>query len=263
MLRFCSAVGFVLLVTGAAVADAQDAALSPPVGTAGDRRCDQDNPAVDAQAPPGQYPACSPPAAPAATTNPKRILGLIPSFTTADDTSGNRIRLTPHQKYALALDQMFDVSAHVGNLLQAGIQQATSGQPHYTSEPFGKRLVAAEADQITSCLFIYGAFPTLLHDDPRYFRRMEGTPISRTWYAVSRTFVSRTDRGVHTFNTSQLAGQFAQVSLSNIYYPRQDRTLSGTFTNWAIQLAYNSAFNVVKEFYPDLVARFHHHTRTS
>jgi len=263
MRRLYSAVGFVLLVSGPGVAHAQDATPSSLVGaSASDRQCDQDDAAVDGPALSSTPRGCSPPAAPAATTSPKRILGLIPNFTTADDTSLNRVRLTPTQKYVLALDQMFDVSAHAGNVLQAGIQQATAGQPHYTGEAFGKRLAAAEADQITSCLFIYGVLPTLLHDDPRYFRRMNGTPISRTWYAVSRTFVSRTDGGEHTFNTSQLAGQLAQASFSNIYYPRQDRTLSGAFTNWAIQLAYNSAFNVVKEFYPDVMAKLHHRTMT-
>jgi hypothetical protein len=51
----------------------------------------------------------------------------------------------------------------------------------------------------------------------------------------------------------------AQAGLSNLYYVQQDRTVSGTFTNWAIQLAYNSAFNVLKEFYPDLLAKLPHH----
>jgi len=167
--------------------------------------------------------------------------------------------LTARQKYILALDQMFDFSAHAGNVLQASIGQAVSGQPHYTTAAFGKRLLAAEGDQITSCFFIYGAFPSVLHDDPRYFRRVEGPPLARTWYAVSRTFVARTDNGARTVNTSQLAGQFAQASLSNLYYPDQDRTVTGTLANWAIQLAYNSAFNVLKEFYPDIAAKLHRH----
>jgi hypothetical protein len=88
---------------------------------------------------------------------------------------------------------------------------------------------------------------------------VDGPPISRAWYAVTRTFVGRTDRGAATFNVPQLLGQFGQASLSNAYYPRQDRTVGGTVVNWAVQLAYNSAFNVVKEFYPDVVARMHRH----
>jgi hypothetical protein len=194
--------------------------------------------------------------------SPKRILGIIPNFTTTDDTFQESGPLAPHNKFVLGFDQMFDVSAHLGNLLQAGVQQATAGQPHYVVDSFAKRLAAAEVDQISSCLFIYAVLPTLLRTDPRYFRRQEGPAASRAWYAVSRTFVARTDAGAHVLNTPQLAGQLTQAGLSNLYYPEQDRTWQGTMTNWAIQLAYNSAFNVVKEFYPDVVARLHHHHMT-
>jgi hypothetical protein len=191
--------------------------------------------------------------------SPKRILGIIPNFTTTDDTFQDSGPLAAHHKFVLAFDQMFDVSAHLGNLFQASIQQATGGQPHYAADAFGKRLAAAEADQISSCLFIYGALPSVLHTDPRYFRREAGPATSRAWYAVTRTFVTRRDDGARVMNVPQLAGQLAQAGLSNVYYPEQDRTVSGTMTNWAIQLAYNSAFNVLKEFYPDVVARFHRH----
>ena len=88
---------------------------------------------------------------------------------------------------------------------------------------------------------------------------MEGKPLSRAWYAVSRTFGARADSGAPTLNTSQLAGQLAQASLSNLYYPHQDRTATGTLANWAVQLAYNSAFNVLKEFYPEVAAKLHRH----
>ena len=53
-----------------------------------------------------------------------------------------------------------------------------------------------------------------------------------------------------------------QAELSTLYYPPVDRTARGTMTNWAIQLVYNSAFNVLKEFYPDLLAKLRHHGLT-
>jgi hypothetical protein len=246
------------LVIYPVAAPAQGATTAPPQSPATNHQCEQETPANDPQSPIRRA-ECSPSVATAAPTNPKRILGLIPNFTTTDESVANRVPLRARQKYTLALEQMFDISAHAGNLLQASIQQAVSGQPHYRKDAFGRRLIAAESDQITSCLFIYGILPSLLHDDPRYFRRVEGTPISRTWYAVSRTFVTRTDRGSPALNTSQLAGQFAQASLSNLYYPHQDRNATGTLANWAVQLAYNSTFNILKEFYPDVAAKLHRH----
>jgi hypothetical protein len=254
---FGRVVVILLITSGPTVVLAQS--VDPGAASSQSQPCDGEPPSKDAPA------GCSTPTAPpspAAPSNPKRILGIIPNFTTTDDTFQNRGPLAPHQKFILAFDQTFDISAHVGNLLQAVVEQATGGIPHYTSVSFGKRFAAAEADQLTSCTFIYGVFPALLHADPRYFRRDEGSIASRVGYAVSRTFVSRNDAGAHVLNASQLAGQFAQSGLSNLYYPRQDRTVGATMKNWAIQLGYNSVFNLLKEFYPDLIAKFHHHAMT-
>jgi hypothetical protein len=216
-------------------------------------------PQIYGQTADGNAGAPSKPAAATPPSEPKRILDLIPNFTTTDDVAGKQAPLTTRHKFVLAFDQSFDISAHLGNLLQASIQQASNGQPHYHSISFGKRMAAAEADQITSCMFIYGVFPTLLHADPRYFRRDSGSAKSRLWYAVSRTFVSRNDEGHKIFNVPQLAGQLVQAGLSNLYYPPQDRGVNGTMMNWGMQLGYNSAFNVVKEFYPDVIEALHRH----
>ena len=42
------------------------------------------------------------------------------------------------------------------------------------------------------------------------------------------------------------------------YYPDQDRSASGVFENWGINLAYNSAYNILKEFYPDFLRLVSH-----
>jgi len=158
---------------------------------------------------------------------------------------------------------MFDISAHVGNLIQSSVQQATNGEPHYGEGwgAFGERFAASEGDQYSSSFFIYGFFPAVLHDDPRYFRRGHGSVGSRLWYAATRTIITRTDAQTPTFNAPQVLGQFAQAGLSNLYYPRQDRTVKGTFTGWGINLAYNSMYNILKEYYPDFLRKLKRHSR--
>jgi hypothetical protein len=55
-------------------------------------------------------------------------------------------------------------------------------------------------------------------------------------------------------------GQLLQQGISTSYYPQQDRTASGVFQNWGINLAYNSAYNTLKEYYPDFLrVVFHRH----
>ena len=195
--------------------------------------------------------------------NPKRILGIIPNFQTTNDKSALPKALTGKEKYILAYHQMFDISAHLGNALQAGVQQATDGQPHY-GEGYGayaERFAAAEGDQYTSSFMIYGFLPSILHDDPRYFRRGHGSPLSRIWYAATRTVITRTDAQTPTFNAPQIFGQLVQAGISNAYYPKQDRNIDGTFKGWGINLGYNCGYNVLKEFYPDLLHLFHRHSK--
>jgi hypothetical protein len=212
--------------------------------------------APPATSPPSQAtPADAKPDAPKPQESPKRILGIIPNFQTTNDQDLHPKPLTSKEKYVLAYHQMFDISAHFGNLIQSSVQQATNGEPHYGEGwgAFGERFAAAEGDQYSSSFFIYGFLPAVFHDDPRYFRRGHGSPGSRIWYALSRTVITRTDAQTPTFNAPQVLGQFAQAGISNLYYPSQDRTIKGTFTGWGTNLAYNSMYNLLKEYYPDFL----------
>lgn len=186
---------------------------------------------------------------------PKRIFGIIPNFVTRNDTPAERRPLTVKEKYALAWHQSVDISAHFGDAFQAALQQAGDSEPHYGQGwgAYAERLGAAEADQATSSFFVYGFLPHVLHEDPRYFRR-PGRPVSyRLMYAVTRTVITRKDSGHVTFNTPQVAGFLLQQGISTAYYPERDRTVGAVFQNWAISLAYRSAYNVLREFYPDLL----------
>ena len=194
--------------------------------------------------------------------NPKRILGIIPNFQTKNDDPANQQPLTVKQKFTLEFHQTVDFSAHLGNLFQAALQQASNTQPHYGEGwgPFAERFGAAEADQVTSAFFMYGFLPSILHDDPRYFRRAKGPVLSRIYYAATRTVISRKDSGDPTFNIPLVAGFLLQQSISTAYYPPEDRTVGRVFQNWGTSLAYNSAYNELKEFYPDLIRIvFHRH----
>jgi hypothetical protein len=195
--------------------------------------------------------------------NTKRILGFIPNFQTKDDIPQNQAPLTPREKYILAYHQTVDFSAHVGNAFQAALQQASNGQPHYGQGwgPYAQRFGAAEADQVTSAFFIFGFLPHVLKADPRYFRKRYGSPWLRIRYAATRTVITRTDAGGRTFNTPQVLGQLLQQGISTAYYPERDRSASSVIEDWGINLAYNSAYNILKEFYPDFIRVVFHRRR--
>jgi hypothetical protein len=192
---------------------------------------------------------------------PKRIFWIIPNFMTANDQPENKGPLTDKEKFNIAWHQFWDFSAHFGNVIQAGISQAANGLPHYGQGwgPFGERYAAQEGDQFTGSMLIYGVIPSVLHQDPRYFRRGRGSTWSRIGYAMSRVVIARTDAGKATVNVSQLVGQLGQASISMLYYPKEDRRLEGVLSGWAINQGYNIGWNQLKEFTPDLFALMKRH----
>jgi hypothetical protein len=194
---------------------------------------------------------------------PKRIFWIIPNFMTTNDQPENQGPITPKQKFNIAWHQFFDESAHFGNALQAAISQAADGIPHYGQGwgPFGERYLAQEGDQFTGSFIIYGILPTVLHEDPRYFRKGRGSALSRIAYAASRVLIARTDSGKPTFNTCEVFGQLGQAGISLTYYAKQDRDVHGLFLGWAVNQTYNVGWNQLKEFTPDLNAFLRRHSR--
>lgn len=195
---------------------------------------------------------------------PKRIFWIIPNFMTYNDQPENQGPLTSKQKYNIAWHQFWDMSAHFGNILQAGISQAANAIPHYGQGwgAFGERVAAQEGDQFTGSFLIYGILPSVLHDDPRYFRKGRGKAWKRVAYAASRVVICRTDSGNSTFNVPSVFGQLGQATISAYtYYPKQDRQLSGVFSGWAINQGYNIGWNQLKEFTPDLSAYMRRHSK--
>jgi hypothetical protein len=222
----------------------------------------------DSQAQAGANPQSDPAAGkssdPTSAPPPKPMLGITPYFENTNDMLANRRPLTVREKYILSLHQSFDVNEHIINAFQAALQQAANGQPHYGQGwgAYGERFAASEGDQITSSVLIYGVLPSILHEDPRYFRRSRGSMISRMWYAANRTFVTRRDNGTSGFNNSEIFGQLISCGISTSYYPPQDRTVSRVFSNWAVNLGGNSVYNMLSEYYPDVVrGLFHRHPK--
>jgi hypothetical protein len=98
-------------------------------------------------------------------------------------------------------------------------------------------------------------FPTLLRQDPRYFRRGSGTGWSRFGYAVEQIFLTRSDSGRVQFNYSEIAGNSVAVAISNAYYS-DNRTATEGVSKLGMQLGVDMAANILKEFWPDLQRKF-------
>ena len=187
---------------------------------------------------------------------PQRILGVVPQFTVTDIKNARPLK--PSQKFGLFARSAFDPVQFAIVGVQAGISQATNSFSAYGqgAEGFGKRYGAAFADQASSGFWGTFVYPSLLKQDPRYFRLGEGSFSKRTSYAVSRVFVTHADQGGKPFNFSGIMGALTAGGISNAYYPSQDRGVGLTFSRTGIALGYTMAGYVFNEFWPDIHHKF-------
>ena len=103
-----------------------------------------------------------------------------------------------------------------------------------------------------------GLYPSLFHQDPRYFRRSEGSGWSRFRYAVGQTLLTHGDSGRTQINWSEMIGNSSAVAISNAYYA-DNRTASNAVSKLGMQIGVDMAANVLKEFWPDLMRNFSRH----
>jgi len=197
---------------------------------------------------------------PAADEPEGRILGIIPNNKTVPHKTVSPLNfpseepLTARKKFGLAFKDTTDPFTVVLAAFYAGIAQWQNDFPTYGQggTGFGKRFGAAFADQGVGNYLTEAILPALLHEDPRYFRMGTGLKRKRIVYALSRTVITRTDRGTNRFNYSDIVGNGIAAGISNLYYPSSERTVGETSERFAVQIVSDSAFNILLEFWPDM-----------
>ncbi len=186
----------------------------------------------------------------------KRILGIVPNYRTAPSLV-NYEPLTSGEKFKIASEDAFDRGTIALAAFFAGESQLTNANRSFGQggAGYGKYFGASYADFAIGDYMTEGVFPTLLHQDPRYFRRGTGSKWSRMGYAMGQIFWTHRDSGGTQFNYSEIAGNAAAVAISNAYYV-DNRTAGDAVSKLGMQLGVDMAANVLKEFWPDLQRKF-------
>ena len=186
-------------------------------------------------------------------TKEDRLFWVIPNYRTVDEQR-SIAAITAKEKLTIAVRDSFDPYAFPVAGFFAGIAQAEDEYPSWGqgTAGFEKRYFGALADQTVSNMMSEAVFPILLHQDPRFLRLGRGGILHRMGYAASRIFITRGDGGDSQFNASEFGGNAVMAIGSNLYTPRQDRSVGGTASKWGIQLGIDMVFNVFQEFWPDI-----------
>jgi hypothetical protein len=252
-----------------------------PAGTS-DKKSDTGStpPATTAPAKSGQDSANAGSQGKNAGTSNDRLFLALPNFLTLEN--GSHVPpLTPGQKFKVVARGTFDKVEFPWYGALSGISQAENSEPGYGQgwEGYAKRYGSAFADGTIENFMVGAVFPSLLHQDPRFFQTSKGGFKHRAGYAVSRIFVTQTDSGHSQFNYSEILGSALSATIStNTYHPRafittrynpstgmltyvhnaSDRTLPNTLSVWGTQVGYDTITIVIKEFWPDVRRKFSH-----
>jgi hypothetical protein len=188
----------------------------------------------------------------------KRVFGVLPNYRTADGTVPFQ-PITTKQKFTIATKDSFDYPVLGTTALFTGLSQLEGSDNRTYGQGvkgFAERYGISYVDQVVGNFFPEAIAPTLFHMDPRYFRKVYGSKKSRFLYAADHIFISKNDKGVTTFNYSEIVGN-AMASVTTFAYHPHERTLGDFVYQWGFTyIMADMIGQELKEFWPDVKRHF-------
>jgi hypothetical protein len=186
----------------------------------------------------------------------KHILGIIPNFRTSPTLNPYQ-PISAGEKFKIARQDSFDRGTFLLAAAFAGVDQLSNDNRAYGQgvEGYAQYLGAEYANFVIGNYMTEGVFPTILHQDPRYFRRGKGSGLSRLGYAMGQIFWTHQDSGKMNFNFSEIFGNATAVAISTSYY-KDNRTAHEAASSEGLQVGVDMATNILKEFWPDFDHKF-------
>ncbi|HZU25754.1 MAG TPA: hypothetical protein VFA04_09535 [Bryobacteraceae bacterium] len=236
-LRFPTALAIVGLLPLCAIAQQQQQASPPP----------QPPPHTD------EKPTDKPP-----EPTDKRIYGVLANYRTAGAMAVYQ-PITTRQKFKIAAGDSFSWNIFLLSGAFAGLAQLEGTNPsfHQGLKGYAHYYWTAMIDQALGNYMTEAILPSMLHEDPRYFRLGEGSPGRRVGWAVKQIFWTRKDNGGYEFNFSEIGGNAIATAISNAYYP-DSRSAEDNLQKWGTQVGTDLVSNILKEYWPDFKRKVMH-----
>jgi len=193
----------------------------------------------------------------------QRVVGIVPAFNIS--YRSDAVSLSAGQKMRLAFRSATDPVAFAAAFLVAGYHEALDDDTGFGwgIEGYGKRSGAAYLDAFDGSMIGNGILPSILHQDPRYFRLGHGTTTHRILYALATNVMCKHDNtGKWEPNYSNVGGNIISGAISNLYYPSGSSGIGQTFTNGLTVTAEGGAGSIFQEFWPDISRKLLHRDPT-
>jgi len=245
-------------VLGAVLAATALLAIAPPA-RAQQSGSDAGPPASNPQQPtaspqqPGAQQSAAP--VPSATSDENSRLAVNPITGLTVSSASHFTPLTAKERWKLYWTQdYFSIGAYFKPTMFALVLDQASDSPRQWGggfPGFGLR----EASRIggnTVSGTIRAPLAAALHEDVRYISNQRGSK-RRLLHAIEYSFITYTNQGHATLNVAKLVGYYASTAISTTWRPGRHDLAEYTFANGSEQLALSVPFNVLQEFWPDLI----------
>jgi len=169
--------------------------------------------------------------------------------------------LTNRQKFDVFLHSTYSPRTFANAAIDVATDRVKGrNDPEYETgmRGWGQHYGIALATSETDVFFGKFLFPTLLKQDPRYFRNPDLPFLKRALYSMSRVVMTRTDSGGETVNTSRFLAAASSRALSDLYVPGREQGMHPLLGCVSFNLLRDAGMNLVHEFWPDLRRKFLH-----
>jgi hypothetical protein len=141
-----------------------------------------------------------------------------------------------------------------GVLLGAAYNQATGYPSGYGQggSGFGKRFGSGMARASSDFMFGTFLFSSVFHEDPRFYVKKDLSLKQAIKYSLVRVVVTRSDSGDPVVNIAGLLGPLAGETLSNTYWPKQNRSVSDTLVRYVCDEGWKFGGNLMRQYWPQV-----------
>lgn len=201
-----------------------------------------------------------PPAKPEPVHVDKRLFGFLPNYR-ATPAQQDYMHASIGEKFKIAEQNTFDWPNYftmAGFALQTQIAQKGWHQTGF-GRNFAEYYARGFADSFIGNYTTEAVLPTLLHEDPRYFRLGSGNIWKRLYHASSQVVITRGVTGRNRLHLSELLGNAGVVAVTNLYYPGENHSLNSSAARWGLAIGNDAFANLLTEFLPDIERKLHFH----
>jgi hypothetical protein len=194
----------------------------------------------------------------------QRMGGIIPEFNVSYHSDA--VPLTTVEKFKLEFRAATDPYTFTIAAIVAGIGEADDSNTGFGWGPagFGKRAAATYGDNVIGNTLGNAILPSILHQDPRYFRLGHGSIHHRFFYAVATAFICKHDTTRKWEpNYSNILGNMIAGEISNFYYPNETKGSVGHAIGTGLTVTIEGTFgSSLEEFWPDISRKLFHRDPT-